>query len=68
LKNFAIDSKSIVGRGGKKDDDFMPDSQETSPGKLVAIATTTQESASYSTREIWAATIENNIKKVLNKP
>ncbi len=57
-----------MGRGGKKDDDFMPDSQETSPGKLVAIATTTQESASYSTREIWAATIENNIKKVLNKP
>ncbi len=51
LKNSAIDSKSIVGGGGKKDDDFMPNLQETSPGKLVAVATTTQESASYSNKK-----------------
>ncbi len=29
---------------GEKDDDFMPDLQETSPGQLPVVATTTQES------------------------
>ncbi len=55
LKSSTIDLKSIVGGGGKKDNDFMHDLQKTSPGKLATIAPT-QESASYSTREIWAAT------------
>ncbi len=55
LKSSTIDSKSIVGGGGEKDNDFMPDLQKTSPGKLAAVATT-QESALYSTRKIWAAT------------
>jgi hypothetical protein len=68
LKSSVNDLKSIVGGGGgEKDDDFMLNSQETSPGKLAIVATT-QESASYSTREIWVATIENNIEKVTNKP
>jgi hypothetical protein len=53
LKSSTIDSKSIVGGGG--DNDFMPDLQKTSPGKLVAVATT-QESALYSTRNFLAAT------------
>ncbi len=57
LKSFTIDSESIVGGGGgEKDDDFMFDLQEISPRKLATIATTTQESASYSTRKIWATT------------
>jgi hypothetical protein len=54
LKSSTIDSKSIMG-GGEKDNDFMPDLQKTSPGKLAAVATT-QESALYSTRKILAAT------------
>ncbi len=45
----------------------MHDSQDSSPRNLATI-TTTQESASYSTREIQATTIENNIEKVTNKP
>ncbi len=44
-----------MGGGGEKDNDFMPDLQKTSLGKLAAVATT-QESALYSTRKIWAAT------------
>jgi hypothetical protein len=45
LKSSTIDSKSIVGGGGEKDNDFMPDLQKTSPG-----------SALYSTRKFLAAT------------
>ncbi len=56
LKSFIIDLESIVGGGrGEKEYDFMLDSQETSPGKLATLVTT-QESASYSTRKIWATT------------
>lgn len=55
LKSSTIDSKSIVGGGGEKDNDFMPDLQKTSPGKLAAVATT-QESALYSTRIFLAST------------
>jgi hypothetical protein len=46
----------------------MLDSKETSPRKLAAVETTTQESASYSIGEIWATTTKNNIEKVTNKP
>ncbi len=58
LKSSTIDSESIVGGGGggEKDDDFMLDLQETSPGKLAIVATTTQENASYSTRNFLATT------------
>ncbi len=69
LKSFVVDSELIVGggKGGReKDDDFMLDSHETSLRKLAT--TTTQESASYSIKKNWAATIENNIEKVINKP
>jgi hypothetical protein len=45
----------------------MFDSQEISLRKLAVVATT-QESASYFTKEIWAATTKNNIEKVTKKP
>jgi hypothetical protein len=35
---------------------------------MAVVATITQDSASYSTKEIWAPTIENNIEKVIKKP
>jgi hypothetical protein len=56
LKSSTIDLESIVGGGGEKDNDIMPNLQETSPRMLVAVTTTTQESASYSTTEVWATT------------